>query len=83
MGVTVVIQPLDCKFLTSMVQMNRNSDPNAARFAAIVDSASITAAGTSMKVSVNVPQKDIEQLLPKPVPARRANAAPARRTPSR
>jgi hypothetical protein len=58
-----------CKFLTSMVQMNRNSDPNAAKIAAIFDSASITASGTSMKVSLAIPQKDIEQILPKAGPA--------------
>ncbi len=65
-----------CKFLTSMVQMNRNSDANAAKLASIIDTASITANGTSMKVSLAVPQKDIEQLLPKAGPAvRPANRA--------
>ena len=58
-----------CKFLTSMVQMNRNSDPNAAKLAAIFDSASITANGASMKVSLAIPQNDLEQLLPKNAPA--------------
>jgi len=58
-----------CKFLTSMVQMNRNNDPNAAKVAAIFDSASITSSGASMKVSLAIPQKDLEQFIPKNSPA--------------
>jgi hypothetical protein len=51
------------RFFASMVQMNRNNDANAARAAAIVDTASITASGTVMKMSIAVPEKDLEALV--------------------
>lgn len=54
------------RFFTSMVQMNRNNDPNAARAASIVDSASITASGSVMKLSVAVPEKDLEAMVTQP-----------------
>jgi hypothetical protein len=54
------------RFLGSMVQMNRNNDPNAGRAANLVDSASITATGPLMRVSVAIPEKDIEQMIAQP-----------------
>jgi hypothetical protein len=62
------------KFFASMIQMNRNTDPNAQRAAAIIDTATITATGTTMRVNVAVPQQDIMQFLnqqPKAVPSDR------------
>ena len=45
------------KFLASMVQTNRNNDPNAARAATLVDSASITSSGPMMHISMAIPEK--------------------------
>jgi len=51
------------KFLASMVQMNSNNNPGAARAATLVDTASITATGPMMRVSMAIPEKDVEQML--------------------
>lgn len=59
------------KFLGSMVQMNRNNDPNATRAANLVDSASITANGPTMRVSLAIPEKDIEQMIAEPKTGRK------------
>jgi hypothetical protein len=66
------------KFFTSMIQMNRNNDPNAARAAAIVDTASITASGNTMRMSLAVPERDLEQLVDQPQ-APKAQVNPRRR----
>jgi hypothetical protein len=51
------------KFLASMVQMNNNNSPAAARAATLVDTASITSTGPMMRVSMAIPEKDVEQML--------------------
>jgi hypothetical protein len=65
------------KFFTSMIQMNRNNDANAARAAAIFDTASITASGPTLRMSIAVPEKDLEQMVGQP--GAKTNAAPRRR----
>lgn len=54
------------KFLASLVQSNRGNDPNAGRAATLADNASITANGPVMKISMAIPEKDIEQMLATP-----------------
>jgi hypothetical protein len=59
------------KFLGSMLQMNRNNDANATRAANLFDSASITANGPMMRVSLAIPEKDIEQMIAQPKAGRK------------
>ena len=51
------------KFLASMVQTNRGTDANSQRAATLVDAASITSNGPTMRVSLAIPEKDVEQML--------------------
>jgi hypothetical protein len=51
------------KFLASMVQTNRGTDANSQRAATLVDTASITSNGPTMRVSMAIPEKDVEQML--------------------
>jgi hypothetical protein len=51
------------KFLAGMVHTGANDNPNAARAATLVDSASITATGPMMRISMAIPEKDVEQML--------------------
>ena len=59
------------KFLVSMVQSNGNNDPNAARAANLANLASITATGPLMRISVAIPEKDVEQMLGSTRPGRK------------
>jgi len=51
------------RFLTSMVQMNRNSSAATGRAASLADSATVTATGPVMRVTVMLPEQQLEQLL--------------------
>jgi hypothetical protein len=51
------------KFLAGMVHTGANDNPNAARAATLVDSASITSTGPTMHISMAIPEKDVEQML--------------------
>jgi hypothetical protein len=59
-------------FVTSMIQLNRER-PEVAQFAAALDSLKVTSAGTAVKVSVSIPEGDLERLMtqPKQRPTRR------------
>lgn len=51
------------RFAVSMIQMNRNSNPGAGKAASIADSATFSANGPLMRVSVTLPEDQVEQLL--------------------
>jgi hypothetical protein len=51
------------RFLTSMVQMNRNSNPGGSKVASLADSATFTATGPVMHLTVSLPEQQLEQLL--------------------
>lgn len=61
------------KFVAGMVHMNGNDNPAAARAASLVDSANITATGPTMRVSLEIPEKDAEQLFGAPGTNSRGN----------
>lgn len=50
------------RFVTSMVQMNRNSNAASGRAASLADAATVTASGPVMRVSVMLPEQQLEQL---------------------
>jgi hypothetical protein len=60
-------------FLTSMIQLNRER-PEVAQFATALDSLKVTAAGTAVRLTISIPETDIERMMnqPKRAPARRA-----------
>ncbi|HET8549547.1 MAG TPA: hypothetical protein VFL57_16155, partial [Bryobacteraceae bacterium] len=60
-------------FFTGMVQLNRER-PEVAQFAAALDSLKVTAAGPAVKLSISIPEADLERLMaaPKRGPGRRA-----------
>lgn len=62
------------KFLTGMVQLNRER-PEVAQFAAALDSLKVSAAGTAVKVTMAIPEADLERIMsqPKRAPAKRAS----------
>ncbi len=51
------------RFLTSMVQMNRNNSAAGGKAASLADSATVTATGPVMRVTVMLPEQQLEQLL--------------------
>jgi hypothetical protein len=51
------------RFLTSMVQMNRNNSAAGGAAASLADSATVTASGPVMRVTVVLPEQQLEQLL--------------------
>jgi hypothetical protein len=51
------------RFLTSMVQMNRNSNPAGSKAASLADSSTVTANGPVMRFTVSMPEQELEQLL--------------------
>jgi hypothetical protein len=67
------------RFLTSMVQMNRNSNPAGSKVASLADGATITANGPVMRFTVSLPEQQLEQLLmPAPGAAKAKKVAIAR-----
>jgi hypothetical protein len=58
------------RFVTSMVQMNRNNAAGG-KIASLADSATFTASGPVMRLSVSMPEQQLEQLL-MPAPAAKA-----------
>jgi len=58
------------KFLASLVQMNKDKDPLAAKAASLADAAKFTADGPVMHLTMSLPEQQIEQLFmplgPKP-----------------
>jgi len=63
------------KFLVGMVQMNTQNQPDAAKFAKLIENLDVKTAGTSLLVSLSIPETDLEQLI---------NQAPkAQKTPAR
>jgi len=62
------------RFGLSLLQMNRNNNPNAGKAASIADTATFSASGPMMRVSVTLPEQQVEQLF---IPsARPAGGAP-------
>jgi len=53
-------------FLMSMAQANRAANPQGANAATLADVASVTAKGSSMLLTVTVPEQQLEQLFPAP-----------------
>lgn len=51
------------RFVTSMVQMNRNSNDAGSKAASLADSATVTANGPVMRLTVSLPEQQLEQLL--------------------
>jgi len=51
------------RFLTSMVQMNRNNSAAGGKAASLADSATVTANGPVMRVTLMLPEQQLEQLL--------------------
>jgi hypothetical protein len=51
------------RFATSMVQMSRNSNPSGGKLASLADSATFTANGPVMRLTVSLPEQQLEQLL--------------------
>jgi hypothetical protein len=67
------------RFATSMVQMNRNNNPGGGKFASLADSATFTANGPVMRLSVSMPEQQLEQLLmPEPATGKAKRVAIAR-----
>jgi hypothetical protein len=67
------------RFLTSMVQMNRNNNPGGGKVASLADSATFTATGSVMHLTVSLPEQQLEQLLmPAPGAAKAKKVAFAR-----
>ena len=63
------------KFVVSMVQLN-NNNPNAAKLAAALNGATFTADGATLRLTLSVPQQQLEELMkPQPRGARRKAAA--------
>ena len=54
------------RFLTGMVQMNRDK-PEMAKFAALLDTMSLQANANTLTFSLSVPEGDLEQMLKPPV----------------
>jgi hypothetical protein len=51
------------KFVTGMIQSNRDKDPSAGKIATLADSAQISATGSVMRLVLAVPEDQIEKLL--------------------
>jgi len=67
------------RFLTSMVQMSRNSNPAGSKAASLADSATVSANGSVMRFTVSLPEQQLEQLLmPAPEAAKAKKVAFAR-----
>jgi hypothetical protein len=66
------------KFMTGMIQLNRER-PEVAQFAAALDSLKVTAEGTALKLSISIPEADLEKIMtqPKRAPAKRPAAGRA------
>ena len=63
------------KFLVGMVQMNTQNQPDAARFAKLIENLDVKTAGSSLLMTLSIPEAQLEQLL---------NQAPkAQKTPAR
>ncbi len=67
------------RFVTSMVQMNRNNNPAGGKVASLADSATFTANGPVMRLTVSLPEQQLEQLLmPAPAAAKAKKVAATR-----
>lgn len=62
------------RFLTSMVQMQRQSDPRAGIVASSFDKMSLTTTGSNVHIAMSIPENSLEQL---------ADLKPRQRSPSR
>lgn len=51
------------RFGLSMIQVNRNSNPGAGKVASIADTATFAASGPLMRVTLTLPEQQVEQLL--------------------
>jgi hypothetical protein len=62
-------------FMRSMIQLNRER-PEVTLFASALDSLKVSAEGTAVKLSISVPEADLERIMtqPKRAPAKRATA---------
>lgn len=61
------------KFLASLVQMNRDKNPEARKAATLADAANFSAVGSTATITVTLPEQQVEQLLmPAPPSASRA-----------
>jgi hypothetical protein len=50
------------RFVTSMVQMQRQNDPRAGILAASLDNMTLQSSGTGVHVAISMPEKNLEQL---------------------
>ncbi len=67
------------RFLTSMVQINRNNNPAGGKVASLADSATFSASGPVFRLTVSLPEQQLEQLLmPAPAAAKAKKVASAR-----
>ena len=50
------------RFLVSIVQSSQGASPDAAKFAALLDSLQLNTQGATMNVSLSIPEATLEQL---------------------
>jgi hypothetical protein len=62
------------RFVTGMMQMHREKNPDIAKFATLLDSMEVKAEASTVQLSLSVPQTDIEQLMKSKRTSRRAAA---------
>lgn len=60
------------RFVTGLMQMHREKNPEIAKFAPLLDSLEVKAAASTVQVSLSIPQTDLEQLMKSKKGVRRA-----------
>ena len=60
------------RFVTGLMQMHREKNPEAAKFAALLDSMEVKATASTVHVSLSIPQAEIEKLMKSKRAVRRA-----------
>ena len=68
------------KFLAGLVQLNKDSDPNAQKAATLLDTLQVNASGNTMTLSLSIPETAMEQLLVPPPGRPHVQHRAARRT---
>jgi hypothetical protein len=63
------------RFVTGLMQMHREKNPDIAKFAALFDSMEVKANAATVQVLLSIPQADLEQLVKAKKTVRRAAAA--------
>jgi hypothetical protein len=62
-------------FFTSMIQLNRER-PEVAQFATALDSLKVSAAGPAVRVTMSIPEADLERIMSQPKAAPKKRVAP-------